>query len=124
MAQNLTDETILFPFAVGAGGSISVSGGDEAIRGKIIQVLFTAPGERVNLPEFGCGLFNLVFEPNSTVLAASMEFTIGQALARWLRDEITVETVQVAAENEYITAEIVYTKLSDLSKEAVRVHFR
>ena len=52
-------------------GRISASGGDEAIRGKIIQVLFTAPGERVNLPEFGCGLFNLVFEPNDAILAAT-----------------------------------------------------
>ena len=85
--------TFGFPFGVNAAGSITASGGDEAIRGKIIQVLFTAPGERVNLPEFGCGLFNLVFEPNDTILAAAMEFTVGQALTRWLSDEILVDGV-------------------------------
>jgi phage baseplate assembly protein W len=116
--------TFGFPFAVTSDGSITAAGGDEAIREKIIQVLFTAPGERVNLPEFGCGLFNLVFEANSTVLAAAMEFTVGQALTRWLKDEIIVERTQVDSQDEMINIEVVYTKRSDLSKEAVRIHFR
>ncbi len=115
--------TFGFPFAIDGGGSVSASGGDEAIRGKIIQVLFTAPGERVNLPEFGCGLFNLVFEPNNAILAATVEFTVGQALARWLKDDIFVESVGVDSRDETICIEIVYTKRSDLAKEAVRIHF-
>lgn len=94
------------------------------MRGKIIQVLFTAPGERVNLPEFGCGLFNLVFEPNNIILASAMEFTVGQALTRWLGKDILVENVQVESQDEIITVEIVYTKRQDLTKEAVRIHFR
>ncbi|MGD9157551.1 MAG: GPW/gp25 family protein [Desulfobacteraceae bacterium] len=113
-----------FPFAVKENGLISATGGDEAIRGKIIQVLFTAPGERVNLPEFGCGLFNLVFEPNNTILAASMEFTVGQALSRWLDDDIQVDGIQVDSSEETITIEIAYTKKQDLFKEAVRIHFK
>jgi hypothetical protein len=113
-----------FPFAVNEVGRINASGGDAAIRGKIIQVLFTAPGERVNLPEFGCGLFNLVFEPNSDILAAAMEFTIGQALARWLREEITVDNVSVEAVEAAITVEVAYTRQQDLSRQAVRVQFR
>ena len=119
-----TQTTFGFPFAVDQNGLISATGGDEAIRGKIIQVLFTAPGERVNLPEFGCGLFNLVFEPNNTILAASMEFTVGQALSRWLDDDIRVDGIQVDSSEETITIEIAYTKKQDLSKEAVRIHFK
>lgn len=113
-----------FPFSVGREGGISADGGDEAIRGKIIQVLFTAPGERVNLPEFGCGLFNLVFEANNDILAAAMEFTIGQALARWLGDEIIVDGIDVSSREETVTVEISYTRKQDLSREAVRVHFK
>src|SRR5262244_4173992 len=95
--------TFGFPLAVNEAGRISASGGDAAMRGKIIQVLFTAPGERVNLPEFGCGLFNLVFEPNNEILAATMEFTVGQALARWLKDDIVVNNVSVQAAEATIT---------------------
>ena len=113
-----------FPFNVDSNGRIQASGGDEAIRGKIIQVLFTAPGERVNLPEFGCGLFNLVFEPNNPVLAAAMEFTVGQALNRWLADEIVVDAVDVESEQELATIEVGYTKREDLSRQAVRIQFR
>jgi len=116
--------TFGFPLAVNEAGRISASGGDAAMRGKIIQVLFTAPGERVNLPEFGCGLFNLVFEPNSEILAAAMEFTVGQALARWLRDEIVVDNVSVEALEATVTVEVAYTTQQDLSRQAVRIHFR
>ncbi len=113
-----------FPFSVASDGRVHSSGGDELIRGKIIQVLFTTPGERVNLPEFGCGLFNLVFEPNNPILAAAMEFTVGQALSRWLADEILVNGVDVEADQEFVTIEIAYTKREDLSRQAVRIQFR
>ncbi len=113
-----------FPFRINEVGQINSTGGDDAIRGKIIQVLFTAPGERVNRPEFGCGLFNLVFEPNNTILAAAIEFTVGQALTRWLADDIVVDGVDVTSVEETVTIEIAYTKKADLSRQAVRVHFR
>ena len=113
-----------FPFAVNISGHIHSSGGDEAIRGKIIQVLFTAPGERVNRPDFGCGLFNLVFEPNNEILGTAMEFTVGQALTRWLRDDIVLDHVQVKNADELIVIEIFYTRKQDLAKQAVRIHFK
>ena len=116
--------TFAFPFAVTSAGRITASGGDDAIRGKIIQVLFTAPGERVNVPEFGCGLFNLVFEPNNGVLAAAMEFTVGQALSRWLGNEILLNNIDVEAAEETITIEVEYTKRQDQTQQAVRIHFR
>jgi phage baseplate assembly protein W len=121
----MTENTTFgFPFAVNEAGRINATGGDEAIRGKIIQVLFTAPGERVNQPEFGCGLFNLVFEPNHAILAAAMEFTIGQALARWLGDDILVDGVNVDSSEATVIVEIAYTKKQDLSKQAVRIRFK
>ncbi len=116
--------TFAFPFAVTNTGRISASGGDDAMRGKIIQVLFTAPGERVHVPDFGCGLFNLVFEPNDAILAATMEFTVGQALSRWLGDEIVVDGVNVEADEEMVTIQVAYTKRQDLSQQAVQIHFR
>lgn len=113
-----------FPFAIDATGRVSASGGDEAIRGRIIQVLFTAPGERVNMPTFGCGLFNLVFEPNNDVLRSAMEFTVGQALTRWLANDIVVDGVDVKAAEENITIEIAYRSKADLSRSMVRIRFR
>lgn len=113
-----------FPLAVDGGGGITASGGDDAIRGRIVQVLFTAPGERVHKPEFGCGLFRLVFEPGNAVLAAAMEFTVGQALVRWLDDEIAVDGVQVEVEEEGVFVQVAYTRRADLARQAVRIQFR
>lgn len=113
-----------FPFEVSAAGAIQPDPDENAdLRGKIIQVLFTAPGERVNVPEFGCGLFKLVFDPNNTVLAAAVEFTVGQALTRWLGDQILVSGVDVTADGEQLTVEVAYARTSDLARQALRVHF-
>jgi phage baseplate assembly protein W len=113
-----------FPFVPDAGGRISASGGDDAIRARIIQVLFTAPGERLHKPEFGCGLFRLVFDPTDAVLAAATEFTVGQALARWLADDIVVDAVQVEAADAGMAVQVAYTRKVDLARQAVRIQFR
>ena len=112
------------PFNVNSRGRVEISGGEEALRQKMVQVLFTAPGERVHQPDFGCGLFNLVFEPNNPVLAAALEFTIGQALSRWLGNELTVHQVQAEADSESVVLEIVYTRKRDLARQAVRIAFK
>ncbi len=113
-----------FPFAVAGDGRMRASGGTEAIRGKIIQVLFTARGERVHQPELGCGLFNLLFEPNNDILAAATEFTVGQALTRWLRDDIVVDGVTVEPVDERVLVEVAYTRRRDLARQAVRIEFK
>ena len=70
-----------FPFNIDERGQVATSTGDDNIRGKIVQILLTAPGERVGLPEFGCGLYDLVFDPNNDVLAAATEFAINRGAA-------------------------------------------
>jgi uncharacterized protein len=113
-----------FPFAVTPAGGVGTSRGDERMRGKILQVLLTAPGERVNRPDFGCGLFNLVFEPDNAILAAATEFTVGQALMRWLGDEIVVDAVEVQSSGDTVVVEVAWVSRADLSRHAVRVQFR
>ena len=103
---------------------IHLARGHDALRNKIIQVLFTVPGERVNQPAYGCGLFNLVFEPNSPMLAAAVEFTVGQALTRWLGNEIVVEDVEATIGAELVTVEIVYALRQEQSRQSVRIQFR
>lgn len=124
MGQLLEKKNLVFPFAVNSDGGINAVGGDDAIRAKIIQVLFTARGERVNQPEFGCGLFDLVFDMNDPILATFVEFSIGQALTRWLANEIRVEAVNVIAQEETLLAEVVYIKRQDQVTQAVRISFR
>jgi hypothetical protein len=63
----------------------------------IEQVLLTAPGERVDLPQFGCGLRQLVFAPIDQSLAAALKIQVLQALGEWLAGVIDVAEVSVAS---------------------------
>lgn len=83
---------------------------DEAlwIRGLIEQVLFTMPGERVMRPDFGSGLRELVFAPNSPELAATTQFLVQSALQQWMADLITVERVEISAIDASLSVNINY----------------
>lgn len=83
---------------------------DEAtwIRGLIEQLLFTAPGERVMRPDFGSGLRELVFAPNSPELAATTQFLVQSALQQWLADLITVQAVEVSALESTLKVSVSY----------------
>jgi phage baseplate assembly protein W len=98
------------PFDVDGRGRVAVTPPDDHVRDLIWQVLFTAPGERVNRPDFGCGLQTLVFMPNSTALAAATQFVVHGALQRWLSDRIVVDHVSILTENEILTVEVSYLR--------------
>ena len=82
----------------------------QRMRDLIHQVLFTNPGERVNRPDFGCGLKNLVFMPNSEPLVAATQLLVKGALQNWLRAEILVEQVTVEVRDEQLVVSVTYTK--------------
>jgi phage baseplate assembly protein W len=72
-----------FPFAFDQRGRTASTGESDHVRDLIEQLLFTNPGERVNRPDFGTGLTQLIFAPNSPELAAAVQFTLQAALERW-----------------------------------------
>lgn len=100
---------IRFPFQVGHQGRTALSDDEQHIRDMIEQVLFTAPGERVNRPGFGSGLMQLVFQPNSSELAATTQFLVQGALQQWLGDLVEVNSVNVESEDASLLVTVVYT---------------
>jgi len=113
-----------FPFRIGDLGQVATQTGDANIHAKIMEVLLTSPGERVHLPEFGCGLRDLVFDPNNDILAATSEFSINAALQRWLGNEILVESVDVASSaDSEVVIEVVYLRRDQLERSKVKIAF-
>ncbi|MCY7359964.1 MAG: GPW/gp25 family protein [Rudanella sp.] len=98
-----------FPYQFDERGRTAETGPDNHIRDLIEQVLFTTPGERVNRPTFGSGLMQLVFQPNSDELAATVQFLVQGALQQWLGDLIEVNGVQVTSQESTVAVVIVYT---------------
>ncbi len=85
------------------------------------MVLFTAPGERVNRPEFGRGVKQLVFEPLSDTLLATTQHLIQGNLLRWLGDLILVDEVDVTADDATLSIAIGYT-VRDAAARHRRLH--
>jgi phage baseplate assembly protein W len=65
----------------------------------IEQMIFTNPGERVNRPDFGSSILQLVHAPNSPELAATLQFSMQAALQRWLGDLIELQELEVRSEH-------------------------
>lgn len=99
-----------YPFQIDGRGRSATTDPDDHIRDMIEAVLFTSPGERVNRPDFGCGLLEMVFMPNSDVLATATQLTVQGSLQKWLGDHINVEQVRVAAEDERLVVDVVYVR--------------
>jgi phage baseplate assembly protein W len=102
-----------YPFHFDCRGRSAGTDDNDHVRDMIEQVLFTSPGERVNRPDFGSGLLQLVFAPNSPELAASLRFTLMAALQRWLSDVIEVRDLQVSAVDSTLTVTVVYALRAD-----------
>lgn len=97
-----------YPFQVDGRGRTAETSSEEHIRDLIEQVLFTAPGERVNRPTFGSGVMQLVFAPNSDALATATQQLVQGALQQWLGDLIQVESVEVANVDSTLRVNITY----------------
>ena len=101
-----------FPFHFDSRGRTATAGTDDHVRDMIEQLIFTNPGERVNRPDFGSGLLQLVFAPNSPEMAATVQFTLQAAIQHWLGDVIQVQNLSVDATDSTLTVDLQYVVIS------------
>ena len=119
-----TPRFLKYPYSVAGSGIPNTTTPDDHLRDLILQVLFTNPGERVNLPQFGVGVQRLIFEPAGDTLRSSVQFLITTNLQQWLGDRLNVEQVNVstdAQEDGMVTIEIIYRALATQQRGTVTV---
>jgi len=100
-----------YPYGVSGRGVPNTTDPTSHLQQLILQVLFTNPGERVNLPQFGAGIQRLLFAPNSDALRTSAQFVISTSLSQWLGDRIDVQQVSVTSDpgyEEQVNIEVIY----------------
>jgi len=104
-------KNIQYPIAIdrGLGRLREAEDYEKHIKNLIMQVLLTGPGERINRPDFGCGVRQMVFAPNSQITANLAKLTIHQALNQWLGSIIVINEVKVIAVEEKLQINIAYT---------------
>jgi phage baseplate assembly protein W len=119
-----------FPFRIDPASQQTAQAGYPAHVDQMVrQLLLTTPGERADLPQFGCGLRSLVFAPDSDALAATVKLRVIQALSQWLAGVVTVADVTVGpgvsggavAEPGTLTVTVSYTLVETQTSQAVTV---
>lgn len=97
-----------FPFHFDGRGRTATTTDDDHIRDMLEQLIFTSPGERVNRPDFGSGILQLIFAPNSPELAATLQFTLQAAIQRWLGDVLDLQSVDVQSIDSTLAIDLQY----------------
>lgn len=104
---------IAFPFRITGKGRTALADDDAHIRQMIEQLLFTSPGERVNRPQFGTGLLQMIFAPNSPEVATATEYMVKAALQQYLGEVISLEGLQVEATDSTLRVVVQYVRRRD-----------
>jgi phage baseplate assembly protein W len=115
-----------FPFRIDPGSRQAAQTGYESHVDQMIrQVLLTAPGERADLPDFGCGVRELIFAPHSVALDATTQILVQQALNRWLAGQIQVKDVKVgppdSGDESQLLIEIDYVLIETQTNKQIAV---
>ena len=97
-----------FPFHFDQRGRTATTSYEDHVRDMIEELLFTNPGERVNHPDFGSGLLQMVFAPNSPEVAAALQFTAQAALQRYLGDIIDLQSLEVTSQDATLSVAVKY----------------
>lgn len=97
-----------YPWHYNGRGRTALTDYNDHIRDMTEQFLFTNPGERVNRPDFGSGLLQMVFEGGSPELAAALQQTIMAGLEQWLGDVIAVQKLEVTSREAALHVELHY----------------
>lgn len=97
------------PFHFDTLGAVATTTDDDHLRDMLEQLLLTSPGERVNRPDFGCGLLRQVFEPNNAELAAAVQYAVMASIQRWLGDLIETQAVELVSEDATLAVTVRFT---------------
>lgn len=122
-AAHIFGRGISFPPRVGADGRVCWSAGEQNVRESIRVLLMTEPRERIALPDFGGGLGQFLFEPNTVETRQAVQERIRAALTQW-EPRVRVEDVDVqgdAADPSAATATITYRLVATQVRERVSV---
>ena len=109
-----------FPFQIDWNGRAAATDTVGHVRDLLEQILFTAPGERVNRPGFGSGIEHAVFRPNSELLVQTTRATTEAALQQWLGHLIQLVSLDIEAEDNRLTVEVVFSLHSENEPRTVK----
>lgn len=110
-----------YPFRVDSSGRTAGASASDHIRHMIEQVLFTAPGERVNRPDFGANVRRFVFEGGGPETMAASQFLVQGELQRWLGELLDIEAVVVDVQDALLNITVRYVVRTTLEVQEMTI---
>lgn len=110
-----------FPYRIAPGGITAGAEREDHVRELIAQLLFTRRGERVNRPEFGGGVSELIFSENAPEVAAAAQHMVMAALQQFLSDQIEIRGVETQAQDSRLAIAVRYRLLDEAQEQTVVV---
>lgn len=109
----MVDRSILgigwkFPIRINGRGGFSMSRHEQDVAEAIWIVLSTSRGERMMLPEFGCGIHNYVFAPNNSNTRGAIAYQVQQSLMRW---EPRIDVIDVRVQSDPAQANLLLVQV-------------
>ena len=98
-ANSFIGRGIAFPMRVDHTGSIAMVTGPEDIDRSIVMVLSTAKGERLMRPQFGCTIWDQLFDPINSNTLGQMAQGVREALSQW-EPRIELELVEALPDHD------------------------
>lgn len=112
---------IAFPFRVDPTGRTATATSSDHVRQMIEVTLFTEPGERVNRPDFGCGLMQLVFSGRSSSESTAIAAVVQAALQRGLGELADIRDVRVEFSADTLAATVEFVATGRKEREVLHI---
>lgn len=119
-----TDLEVGFPFQLDTRGRAADPDWPQHVRDMVELVLFTSPGERLNRPDFGCGLIEAVFAPGTAEEVGVIQHLTRAQLERWLGDVMTVTSLTIDVQETTLNVRIEYELIGNREQQAANFELR
>ncbi len=110
-----------FPYRIAPTGRTATTDREGQIRDMVEQVLFTPKGARINRPEFGAGVHEMVFSENAPEIAAAAQHMVQAALQQWLAEVVELRAVRTESVGALLRVHVAYRLIGDAEDRRLTV---
>ncbi len=108
-----------FPYALTPAGPTALAEGERALAEMLAQIVLVGMGERVNRPDFGTPLRDMVFENSSAEVNAAYSALIQGAIRQWSQGWFELISLEIKPQDECVNVHVTYADARTRSQHTI-----